>query len=88
MANIDLYKQKLVDIADAIRGKNGETGTYTLEQMPGKIAAIPTGGSGVGIVEGYTLQNEIPKDLTIEAVSVLVNVVVATGYQIITVTKE
>ena len=33
---------KLVAIADAIRAKDGTTGTMTLDQMPGKIAAITT----------------------------------------------
>lgn len=32
------------DIANAIRGKNGESGTYTPAQMPAKITAIPSGG--------------------------------------------
>lgn len=33
---------KLVAIADAIRAKDGSTATMTLDQMPGKIAAITT----------------------------------------------
>ena len=33
---------KLTAIADAIRAKDGTTGTMTLDQMPGKIAAITT----------------------------------------------
>lgn len=32
------------DIADAIRSKNGSSNTYTPEQMPDAIEAIPTGG--------------------------------------------
>ena len=46
MANIDLYMQKLVNIANAIRTKLGATSsdTYTLEQMPNKILSIPSGG--------------------------------------------
>lgn len=32
------------DIADAIRNKNGSSNTYTPEQMPSAINAIPTGG--------------------------------------------
>ncbi len=32
------------DIADAIRNKNGSSDTYTPEQMPNAINAIPTGG--------------------------------------------
>lgn len=34
------------DIADAIRGKNGSSNTYTPAQMPAAITAIPTGGGG------------------------------------------
>ena len=37
---------KLVAIADAIRAKDGTTGTMTLAEMPGKIAAIQTGSGG------------------------------------------
>ena len=33
------------DIADAIRGKNGSSNTYTPAQMPAAITAIPTGGT-------------------------------------------
>ena len=44
MANVDLYMQKLTNIANSIRNKLGEQNTYTLEQMPGKIDSIPTGG--------------------------------------------
>lgn len=36
---------KLTAIADAIRAKTGETGTMTLEQMPGKIGGISGGGT-------------------------------------------
>lgn len=38
--NLELYKEKLVDIADAIRSKNGEVAEYTLEQMPSKIMGM------------------------------------------------
>ena len=37
---------KLTAIADAIRAKDGTTGTMTLAEMPSKIAAIQTGGGG------------------------------------------
>ena len=37
---------KLTAIADAIRAKDGTTDTMTLAEMPGKIAAIQTGGGG------------------------------------------
>lgn len=40
---------KLTAIADAIRGKTGKTDALTLDQMPGEIAGIQTGGgSGSG----------------------------------------
>lgn len=39
---------KLTAIADAIRAKTGETGTMTLEQMPGKIGGISGGGTSGG----------------------------------------
>lgn len=44
MANVlgNLFK----DIADAIRSKNGETGTMKPAEFPEKIAAIQTGGGG------------------------------------------
>ena len=34
--------EKLTAIADAIRAKGGTTGTMTLDQMPGKITALPS----------------------------------------------
>lgn len=34
---------KFTAIANAIRAKNGATGTYTPDEMPAAIAAIPTG---------------------------------------------
>ena len=37
---------KLTAIADAIRAKEGTTGSMTLAEMPEKIAAIQTGGGG------------------------------------------
>ena len=47
---------KLTAIADAIRGKTGKTDALTLDQMPGEIAGIQTGGGGtdlsVGLVDG------------------------------------
>ena len=46
MANIDLYKQKLVAIANAIRTKLNTQSKYKLEQMPDAILSIPTGGGG------------------------------------------
>lgn len=37
---------KLKAIADAIRGKTGKTESMTLDEMPGEIAGIETGGGG------------------------------------------
>lgn len=88
MANIDLYKQKLVDIADAIREKLSEQSTYTLEQMPGKIESIPTGGGGIEIIDGYSEKSGIPKDISSDGISTFNSISVASGYQPITVTKE
>lgn len=51
-----LYEEASVQaIANAIRAKSGTTGTMTLAEMPGKIAAIQTGGSG----SSSTIQNDI-----------------------------
>lgn len=38
---------KLTAIADAIRGKTGKTDALTLEQMPGEIEGIQSGGGGL-----------------------------------------
>lgn len=42
------------DIADAIRGKNGSSDTYTPAQMPAAITAIPSGGGGDTLYDAYT----------------------------------
>lgn len=39
------------DIADAIRGKNGSSDTYTPAQMPQAITDIPSGGGGGSVEE-------------------------------------
>lgn len=57
---------KLVAIADAIRAKDGTTGTMTLDQMPGKIAAITT----ADIIS----QADIPTYVKDEALSVATKV--------------
>ena len=57
---------KLVAIADAIRAKDGTTGTMTLDQMPGKIAAITT----ADIIS----QADIPTYVKDEALSVVTKV--------------
>ena len=48
MAEYLIYDTDLTKIADAIRAKDGSTGTMTLAEMPGRIAAIQTGGGGGG----------------------------------------
>lgn len=53
---------KLTAIADAIRSKDGTTGTMTLDQMPGKISAITT----ADIIS----QADIPNYVKDEALSV------------------
>ena len=53
----------LTAIADAIRGKTGKTDALTLDQMPGEIAGIVTGGGGSGI-PGVKF---IDVDITVEA---------------------
>ena len=59
MAEYLIYDTDLKNIADAIRAKDGSTGTMTLAEMPGRIAAIETGGgSQTGVVDtsaSYTM---------------------------------
>lgn len=59
MAEYLIYDTDLIKIADAIREKDGSTGTMTLAEMPGRIAAIETGGSSqTGVVDtsaSYTI---------------------------------
>lgn len=45
MAN-ESIKKGFKDIADAIREKTGKNGTMSVEEMPGEIASIQTGGTG------------------------------------------
>lgn len=88
MANIDLYKQKLVNIADAIRSKNGELSNYTLEQMPGKIIDIPTGG-GVEIVNGYNNKDgSFAKDFSMATVATFNSITIANGYEPLSLTRS
>ena len=47
MSKIILEDSTMTNIADAIRSKNGETGQYLPSEMPAKIEAIQTGGSGI-----------------------------------------
>lgn len=46
MANVLVQDSSLTAIADAIRGKNGETTLYKPGDMAAAIIAIPTGGGG------------------------------------------
>ena len=59
MAEYLINDTDLIKIADAIRAKDGSTGTMTLAEMPGRIAAIKTGGgSQTGVVDtsaSYTM---------------------------------
>lgn len=45
MARVLINESNLQNIANAIRGKNGLSDTYTPSQMASAISAIPTGGS-------------------------------------------
>lgn len=44
MSMVWIDSQSLTDIADAIRSKNGESGTYLPSEMAGKISVLPIGG--------------------------------------------
>ena len=44
MANVIINDTNLTNIANAIRGKNGETTTYKPSEMAAAITAIPSGG--------------------------------------------
>ena len=57
MANIDTLKGGLTDIANAIRGKTGKTGTMTLSEMPGEI----NGGGGGGTTDANILGFRLPE---------------------------
>ena len=46
MSMVWVDSQSLTDIADAIRSKNGESGTYLVSEMPGKIENISTENTG------------------------------------------
>lgn len=56
MANVIINDSNLTNIAAAIREKNGTTTTYKPSEMASAIAAIETGGGGIGIPEeAYTI---------------------------------
>lgn len=48
-------ESRLVNIADAIRGKTGGTETLTLDQMPTEIAGISGGSGGDGSPQNYKI---------------------------------
>ena len=48
MSNVICEKQDLVNIANAIRAKNGKTSEFSIYQMPDEIANISGGGSSGG----------------------------------------
>lgn len=57
MANKMYEEQSIVNIANAIREKNGSTNTYLVSEMGQAIRNIPTGGSGA--TGGITPTGEI-----------------------------
>ncbi len=59
MANVIINDQHLTAIAEAIRGKNGESTTYMPREMAAAIAAIEAGGGGIALPEGYTMTQGI-----------------------------
>ena len=66
---------KLTAIADAIRAKDGSTTPMTLDEMPGKIAAITTGGGSsavsLGDVNFYDYDGTLLHSYTIEEAQAL-----------------
>ena len=80
MAEYLIYDTDLTKIADAIRAKDGSTGTMTLAEMPGRIAAIKTGGGQTGGVDtsaSYTMISTYFPDAV--SVTVPTRVVTATS---------
>lgn len=56
MTKVAITEQYLTDIADAIRGKNGSSDTYTPSEMATAITNIPSGGESknIQVVQGTT----------------------------------
>ena len=81
MAEYLIYDTDLTNIADAVRAKDGAAGTMTLAEMPGRIAAIKTGGtSQTGVVDtsaSYTMISTYFPDAV--SVTVPTRVVTATS---------
>ena len=65
MSKVLVNETSLIGIADAIRGKNGETATYKPSEMAAAIINLPTGGEEIGfppVVEmGLAKINELGK---------------------------
>lgn len=82
MANIDLYKQKLVAIGSAIRTKLNVQTTYKLEEMPAAILSISTGEQACTIIDGYTFKNgNFSKDYSFSAVTTFSDITIKNGYE-------
>lgn len=60
---LKLYNESdIQDIADAIRGKNGSSDTYTVSQMAQAIDDIPSGGGGsseINLLETVTISEPV-----------------------------
>lgn len=63
MAELDdkviVTKDKITDVADAIRYKLGESDTYTLDEMPSKVRSIEGGGGSSDVLRvNFTMGEE------------------------------
>lgn len=60
---LKLYNETDIEaIADAIRGKNGSSNTYTVSQMASAIDGIPSGGGGgseINLLETITISDPV-----------------------------
>lgn len=59
MSNVLIEANDLSDIADAIRTKTGESGTYKVSQMADAIDSIETGGGSVSCTVSINLTQPI-----------------------------
>ena len=57
MAKVLVTDTNLTNIANAIRGKNGETTSYKIDEMASAIENIETGGGSIGGSSGAALSN-------------------------------
>jgi hypothetical protein len=46
--NMELVNEKMTNLANAIRGKTGETASLTIDEMTVAVESIESGGSGDG----------------------------------------